>query len=118
MNAAEIRQLLKDAIAEFPERDEMLADLGLQRRHSHAPWWLAGVGLLGVGLGLGVYGEALARDVGLVRTKRSPLWATIGSALLGAGAGAGLFALVAGRVNREEEIEPRLEENERFAQAP
>jgi hypothetical protein len=102
MNAAEIRQMLKDAIDQFPERDEMLADLGLQKRHSHVPMWLAGIGLLGVGLSLGASGGALFREVRIVRTKRRPQWMAIGSAVLGAGAGAGIVALIADKVRGTE----------------
>jgi hypothetical protein len=97
MNAAEIRQMLKDAIDQFPERDEMLADLGLQKRHSHVPMWIAGVSLLGLGLGLGAYGSSLVRHALVGRARRRSLLATIGSAVIGAGAGAGVLALASDR---------------------
>jgi hypothetical protein len=102
MNAAEIRQMLKDAIDQFPERDEMLADLGLQTRHSHAPMWIAGAGLLGLGLGLGAYGTSLLRHAAFARSRRRSLLATIGSAVIGAGAGAGVLAFAADRVKRSD----------------
>jgi hypothetical protein len=94
MNAAEIRQLLREAIAQFPERDEMLADLGLQTRRSALPLWLAGFGLLGLGLGLGTYREPVLRRIGWMRPERSALLPSVGTALIGAGAGAALFALM------------------------
>ncbi len=98
MNAAEIRQMLKDAIDQFPERDEMLADLGLQTRHSHVPMLFAGLGLLGLGLGLGAYGTSLLRAVGLARSRRRSLLTTIGSAVLGASAGASVLRFAADRI--------------------
>jgi hypothetical protein len=119
MNAAEIRQMLRDAIDQFPERDEMLADLGLQTRHSHVPMWLAGVGMLGLGFGLGAYGNALIRQAGVVKRKRPPLWATIGSAVLGAGAGAGVFALVSESAKRTNGVDASPGGHEsRVARAP
>lgn len=103
MNAAEIRQMLREAIDQFPERDEMLADLGLQTRHSHAPMWLTGIGLLGLGLGLGAVGGMLLGPNGIRERTRPKLWTTIGSAVLGAGAGAAVFALVSDEVGRSSE---------------
>jgi hypothetical protein len=102
MNAAEIRQMLKEAIAEFPERDEMLAELGLQTRHSHVPMWIAGAGLLGLGLGLGVYGTALLRRAAIARGRRRSILASVGSAVIGAGAGAGALAFASDRAKRTE----------------
>jgi hypothetical protein len=119
MNATEIRQMLKDAIDEFPERDEMLADLGLQTRHSHLPMWLTGAGLLGLGLGLGAYANVLLRQAGIMKARKPPLWTTIGSAVLGLGAGAGAYALFA---RREEETygpsERMVGHETRVAQTP
>jgi hypothetical protein len=102
MNAAEIRQMLREAIDQFPERDEMLADLGLQTRHSHVPMWIAGAGLLGLGLGLGVYGTSLLRHAATARARRRSLIATVGSAVIGAGAGAGVLAFASDRAKRTE----------------
>jgi hypothetical protein len=100
MNAAEIRQMLKDAIEEFPERDEMLADLGLQTRHSHAPMWIAGAGLLALGLGIGAYGAIVLRHTALSRARRRSILATVGSAVVGVGAGAGALAIASDRRKR------------------
>jgi hypothetical protein len=117
MNAAEIRQMLKDAIEQFPERDEMLAELGLQKRHSHAPMWLAGVGILGLGLGVGAIGTTLLRQAGLVKPKGQPLWITLGSAVLGVGAGAGAYALVSSIEHGGDRAEASLGD-ESFAHSP
>jgi hypothetical protein len=119
MNAVEIRQMLKDAIDQFPERDEMLADLGLQKHHSHTPLWFAGAGLLAVGLGIGAYGANLLRHAAISRSRRRSLLATIGSAVIGAGAGAGALAFAKERAKQP--LGPGdfpVSEDTRFAQVP
>jgi hypothetical protein len=119
MNAAEIRQMLRDAIDQFPERDEMLADLGLQKRHSHVPMWIASVTLLGVGLGVGAYGSRLVRHAFAARSRRRSLLATIGSAVIGAGAGAGVLALASERGRRTDGAgDYPVDRETRVAEAP
>jgi len=99
--------MLKEAIDEFPERDEMLADLGLQTRHSHLGIWIASAGLLGLGLGAGAYSGSMLRRVRFARDRRPMIWTTIGSAMLGAGAGASILASLFARRASPAAIEGR-----------
>jgi hypothetical protein len=87
-----IRDVLREAFEEISDSDELLKDIGLERRQSRAPYWLATAGLFAGGVALGAYRRQILRSVGLLRAKRRMHGLPI--VLLGGAASAGGLSLL------------------------
>ena len=93
----DFKQLVIEAIEQFPDRVLLLGEIGLETRNSRVPVWLGSMGLSYLGLAVCWYGDELLFRTRM-RQKRWPAWwTTIGSMILGASAGAGIVQWISTR---------------------
>src|SRR4051794_2954040 len=98
-------RMLREVVEQIPDRDELLGELGLERKGRPLARWLRSGVWLGAGLALGITSDPMLKRTGLRAARRTvPASASVAA---GALAGVAVCALLRGVADRRRDLSRR-----------